>query len=208
MEIFDPPAGALVGATVVLFNGPPRCGKDTAGNYLHTITPRSRPMKFAGTLKRSVHMDFGLPYGLPDDAFEQCKDQPHPAFFGMTPREAYIQKSEQRQKPFLGPDIYGRCALRRVWRSYQEGIRVFYFTDSGFELEAWPIVHEIGEENTLLCRIHADKRGKTFAGDSRSHISMAGVRDYDLDNNDSIDDYTANLRHLILPFVSDRIYFR
>lgn len=208
MEQFDPPAGAIVGATLVLFNGPPRSGKDTAGNYMHTITPRSRTMKFAGMLKRSTHMDFGLPPELPDDAFEHCKDEPHPAFYGMTPRRAYIQKSEDRQKPFLGNDIYGRVLLRRLWRAYQEGVRTFFVTDSGFAEEAWPIINVIGASDTLLVRIHAEERGKTFVGDSRSYLDLPGVAAYDVENNTSVEDFTHEVRHYVLPFVVDRIVFQ
>lgn len=208
MEQFDPPAGAFDGVTVVLFNGPPRSGKDTAGNYLHSITPRSRPMKFAGSLKRSTHIDFGLPYELPDDAFETCKDEPHPAFFGMTPRAAYIQKSEERQKPFLGDDIYGRIMVRRMWRSYRQGVRTFYMTDSGFAKEAMPPIEAIGATNFLLCRIHAEERGKTFAGDSRSYIELPDVAAYDIENNGAVDDFTAQLCHYVLPFVENRIIFQ
>lgn len=207
MEDFDPPAKAFEGVTIVLLNGPPRCGKDTGGRYLNEITPRSRVMKFAGTLKRSTHMDFGLPYELPDDAFEKVKDQPHPAFFGQTPRQAYIDKSEKRQKPFLGNDIYGRVMLRRMWRAYQQGIRVFYMTDSGFAPEAVPVIEHIGAENHLLIRIHAEERGCSFANDSRSYIKLPGVPSYDVDNNGEIDDYLAQLRHYVLPFVCDRIVF-
>lgn len=204
MEDFDPPAGAFEGVTVVLFNGPPRCGKDTAGKYLATITPRSHTMKFAGTLKRSTHMDFGLPYDLPDDAFEHCKDVPHPAFFGRTPREAYIEKSEKRQKPFLGADIYGRTLLRRMWRVYRQGTHVFLMTDSGFAPEASPLIEAIGAENFLLCRIHAELRGMTFAKDSRSYIELPGVANFDIDNNGTIDEYTARLCRCVPPFVAGR----
>jgi len=208
MEQFDAPSGAFFGATVVLLNGPPRCGKDTAGNYLTSVTPRSRTMKFAGMLKRSTHMDFGLPTELPDDAFEHCKDEPHPAFYGLSPRKAYIQKSEERQKPFLGEDIYGRVLLRRMWRAYRQGVRTFFLTDSGFVKEAYPVVEAIGSANTLLVRIHAEERGKTFAGDSRSYINLPDVVSYDIENNESVEDFTQELRHYVLPFVVDRIVFK
>lgn len=207
MENFDPPAGAFDGATVVLLNGPPRCGKDTGANHLNRIIPRSRVMKFAGMLKRSTHIDFGLPPELPDDAFENCKDQPHPAFFGQTPRNAYIEKSEKRQKPFLGDDIYGRVLVRRMWRAYREGVRVFLMSDSGFAPEAVPVIQAVGAYNHLLLRIHAEQRGCSFVSDSRSYIQLPGVVSYDLDNNGEIDDYMAQLRHYVLPFVCDRTVF-
>lgn len=209
MEIFDPPPGAMVDATVILFNGPPRCGKDTAGKYVNGLVPRSRVMKFAGTLKRSVHVDLGLPYDLPEDAFERCKDEPNSAFFGMTPREAYIQKSEVRQKPFLGEDIYGRTVLRRMWRAYQDQskTRVFLMTDSGFAPEAAPVIDAVGANRVLLLRIHAEKRGCSFVNDSRSYIQLGNVATYDVDNNRSIEEFQGVVMGLVYPFLHDGTVF-
>lgn len=203
MEQFDPPEQAFIGASVVLFNGPPRCGKDTAGHYLTYVAkvPRSRVMKFAGMLKRSTHMDYGLPPEIADNAFERCKDEPHPAFFGKTPREAYIEKSEKRQKPFLGNDIYGRVLLRRMWRAYQEGIRVFWITDSGFAEEATPLISAIGVEKFMLVRIHADLRGCNFNNDSRTYIELPGVRTVDLHNDGTHEAFYTSVLEAVLPFV-------
>lgn len=205
METFDPPPGAMAGATVILFNGPPYCGKDTAGKYLNGLVSHSRIVKFAGTLKHSVHIDYGL--YLPEDSFEGCKDQPHPAFFGLTPRAAYIQKSEERQKPFLGQDIYGRTALRRMWRAYQEGIRTFLVTDSGFSYEAAPVIEAVGSKNVLLLRIHAEERGCSFANDSRSYIQLDNIATYDVENNRSIEEFQGLVMGLVYPFLHDGTTF-
>lgn len=201
---FDPPAGAIVGATVVLFNGPPYSGKDEAGRSLLPIIPNSMILKFAGPLKRSTHTDFGLPDDLPDDAFEDCKDRPHPAFFGLSPRNAYIDKSENRQKPFLGKDIYGRIAVRRMWREYQAGRRVFLVTDSGFAHEAMPVLDVVPKQDVLLIRVHADGRGCNFNNDSRSHIELPGVFTYDVENDGTLDQYHRTIQRLVVPFVTDR----
>lgn len=201
MERFDPNPGEMPEAKVVFFNGPPRSGKDTAANALHRVLPRSRVMKFAGILKRSVHMDFGLPPELPDDAFEPCKDEPHPAFFGKTPRQAYIEKSEKRQKPYLGFDIYGRTLLRRMWRAYQEGVRTFLLSDSGFILEALPVTEVVDRQNCLLVRIHADKRGCSFENDSRNYIHLNEVTTIDVENNGAVDEFLATVSSNVLRFL-------
>lgn len=204
---FDPPVGAFTGVTVVLLNGPPYCGKDEAGRYLFGLISNSMVLKFAGPLKRSTHTDFGLPDDLPDGAFESCKDEPHPAFFGMTPRAAYIQKSEQRQKPFLGDDIYGRIAVRKMWAAYQTGKRVFLVTDSGFAAEVDPLLRVIPKENFLLVRIRSESRGCSFKNDSRSYIELPGVATYDVENNGSLDDYRTTVLSLVTPFVGFRTVF-
>src|SRR5690348_1502300 len=186
---FDPPSGAIRDVTVVLFNGPPHSGKDECGKCLIPLTRNSTILKFAGTLKRSTHLDFGLPDDLPDDAFENCKDDPHPAFFGLSPRNAYIQKSELRQKPFLGQEIYGKTTLRRLWQHYQAGKRVFLCTDSGFADEVQPLFRVISREDFLLVRLFSESRGCNFMIDSRTHIELPGVTTYNVDNNGCIDEF-------------------
>lgn len=204
---FDPPSGAIRDVTVVLFNGPPHSGKDEAGKCLLSLTRNSSILKFAGTLKRSTHIDFGLPDDLPDDAFESCKDQPHPAFFGLTPRNAYIQKSQERQKPFLGNEIYGRTALRRLWRLYLAGKRVFFCTDSGFADEVQPLFRAIPREDFLLVRLFSESRGCSFKIDSRTHIELPGVHTYNVDNNGSIDEFHNTILALVSPFIGFRTVF-
>lgn len=200
---FDPPEGAMEDATVVLLNGPPRSGKDTAGKYLTSVVPKSLIEKFAGTLKSTTHVKFGL-YGIPDDYFEDCKDQPNDAFFGNSPRREYIDESEKRTKPFLGEQHYGKVLLRQLWRHYQAGVRNFFITDSGFAREAEPLIDSIGVQNFLLIRVHAEKRGCSFSGDSRSFIYLAGIPTYDIDNNDSVDVFQSALLSRVHPFVTGR----
>lgn len=204
---FDPPElGGMPGATVVLLNGPPRCGKDTAGVHLAQLIPNSMVVKFAGPLKRMTHIAYGLPV-IPDDFFEQLKDKPLDAFFGLTPRQAYIKMSEEQIKPFLGVDHFGKLLRRCIWREYCAGKRVFFVTDSGFGPEAVPVINSIGNNNTLLLRLHAEKRGVSFAGDSRSYISLPEVTAYDIDNNDSIEAFKSVALRMVEPFILTRFRF-
>lgn len=201
MNTYDPPKHAFKQSSVVLFNGPPYSGKDTAAKHIMLNIPRSRVMKFAGMLKRSTHMDFGMPPELPDDAFDNCKDKPNEAFFGQTPRQAYIDKSEKRQKPFLGEDIYGRVLLRRMWRAYQEGVRVFLISDSGFAPEARAIMKVVDRSQIMLVKIHADGRGCSFAGDSRSYISLPGVHTVNVANDDDVETFKTDVLAQVRSFV-------
>lgn len=189
----------------MFFNGPPRSGKDTAANALASTIPRSRVMKFAGVLKRSVHLDYGLPPELPDDAFESCKDTPHPAFFYKTPRQAYIQKSEERQKPFLGKDIYGKTLLRRMWRAYQQRVRTFLISDSGFADEAEPILDVVGRQNAMLIRIFAKERGCTFQNDSRSYIYIPTIAMFDIENNSTVSKFYDEVLCKVLNFLNSDV---
>ena len=70
---------------VVLFNGAPRSGKDTAANlvtaHLDLTHPDlvARPIKYATPLKRATHEMFGLS-NIDENHFEDSKDEPNEAF--------------------------------------------------------------------------------------------------------------------------------
>jgi hypothetical protein len=165
---------------IIFLNGPPRAGKDTAANAICAAFPNALKLGFAVHLKRATHAAYGLPHDLPFDAFEAVKDQALPEFFGLTPRAAYIAHSETYMKPLHGKEVFGQLWLRAVKASNAPLIVV---PDSGFVDEALVGIREVGAENALLIRIHAEGRGKTFAGDSRSHISLPGVVAVDIQND-------------------------
>lgn len=193
--------GEMSAARVVFLNGPPRCGKDTAGKFLANSIPHSSAVKIAAALKRVTHARFGL-YDVADDYFERCKDEPSPALFGLVPRQEYIAESEIRTKPFLGDDHFGRVLARQMWRQYQSGTRRFFVTDSGFAAEAEPVVTSIGPDNCVLVRIHAEERGCDFTNDSRSYIEIPSIVSYDIENNDTREDFCLRLLALLGPFLS------
>ena len=164
---------------VVLLNGPPRAGKDTAANAICAAFPQTLKLGFSAHLKRATHAAYGLPQD-PIDAFEHVKDERRDEFFGMTPRKAYIAHSEDYMKPLHGKAVFGRLWLRGAKAS---GAPLIVVPDSGFVDEALVGVNEVGANNAMLIRIHADGRGKTFAGDSRSFINLPGIATHDLTND-------------------------
>ncbi len=144
----------------VLFNGPPRSGKDTAAEWLteclsHRISTRyymPYNCKMAESLKLAAHALFGEET-LHANAFEDCKDEPHPIFLDRTPRQVYIALSEQFAKPHYGNDFFGRIFANRV----------------------------IGPENILIVHLH--RRGCDFTNDSRSYIKIDGAEICHLTND-------------------------
>ena len=168
---------------VIFLNGPPRAGKDTLANHLCRVLPGFRNVKLSAVLKERTHALYGMPYA-PHDAFEAVKGEPHPEFMGLTPRQAYINVSEMLFKPAHGADVFGRI-LAEYMEAAAEGALLpgFVVSDSGFAAEAAPIVERFGAVNCQLVRIHAEGRGCSFAGDSRSFIELPGVRTADLHND-------------------------
>jgi hypothetical protein len=164
---------------IVLLNGPPGSGKDTLGNHAADYIPYANTYKFAEAVKLGTHALYGMP-GLPRDWFETTKEIPQACFDGLTPRQAYIHYSEKVVKPIFGQQWFGKMLVRQLER---EDTELALITDSGFWSEIEPLMDAFGKDNVLLIRIHAEDRGKTFAGDSRSYIHTHMLKSIDLHNN-------------------------
>jgi hypothetical protein len=182
---------------IVLLNGPPYSGKDTAAKALVAWRggPKVAIIRMSETIKRIAHDLYGLPPDTPVEAFSGCKDLPNAAFGGNTPRYVYIQVSEEMVKPVLGEDWFGHVAVIRAKAAQQRGARVVVFPDSGFDAEAEPLCRAFGRRNVMLIRIHASTRGMSFANDSRSHIELPDVHSVDLTNNiqGDVTEYSKNV---------------
>lgn len=178
---------------IILLNGPPRSGKDTIAREIERIGEDEMRgvvhcLKFAQPLKVAAHaalnlMSDGGDAPLPADAFEDDKDRPLQAFFGLSPRQFYIQFSEVWMKPLFGHDIYGGLAARTVSRiDAIKTNRLCVFSDSGFASEARVLIEKFGPDRILLVRLH--RPGTSFAGDSRSYLKIPELdhRTVDMDN--------------------------
>ena len=180
---------------LVLLNGPPRVGKDTAAQAIVQNIESAVRIGMADHLKEATHAAYGLYDSagrpLPPLYFEAKKDEGIDEFLGITPRTAYISHSEKYIKPLHGLEFFGEMFLRRAESS---GADVVAMPDSGFAPEAEPSLRKIGRENALLIRIHG--RGKTYSGDSRGYIKLDGVKTIDLEN-DVEGDTTEFLRRVV-----------
>ena len=191
---------------IILVNGPPYSGKDTAWEAY----PKGIRTKFARSVKEGTHAAFGLDTDDYDmDFFEHTKDIPNKLFFGKTPREAYIAYSETFMKPFTGDKgVFGKLTSRWIddivmeWSKNNLPELPFIITDSGFREEAEVIVEHFGPENVKLIRAH--RKDCNFDNDSRSYINLddLGVDSEDV-INDNIDDYKNEIKLIIEEFIKD-----
>lgn len=180
--------------TLVLLNGPPRCGKDTIAMSVytalrkHNLTAYKR--KISKPLKDATHAAYGC--HVRHDHFEHCKEEPNEIFFGLTPRQAYINMSELLLKPSHGDDIVGKMFIRST---KVEEDHYMIISDCGFLSELEPIIEHYA--TVFLVRLH--REGTNFDNDSRSYVYTGNNRvfEYDVDNNGSVEDTTDTiLNHL------------
>jgi len=184
---------------IILFNGPPRSGKDTAaeiafehfqGNLIFQDDINVVKLKFADALKRCTHEAHGLE-GYVSDYFEETKEIAASEFFGLTPREAYIKMSEECVKQGFGHRFWGNVLLNKIkMKIKQSFFNIFLISDCGFTQEIVPMTHDYRSE-MLIVRLH--RPGYTYEGDSRSDIELPGVELIKVGNIETIDKFEIEI---------------
>lgn len=163
---------------IVLFNGPPQCGKSFGSDCVMSFVRRNavwtnpRMMDFAEPLKKAAHALYCSFHGW--DYYDTKEGAPHKSlpngdFLGLSPREAYIGLSEDYMKAKHGDEVMGFILKKRITR--ESSSKVFVVPNSGFVSELQPLIDLFGQRNVLIIEVHAAE--KTFAGDSRGYIGDA-----------------------------------
>ncbi len=188
---------------ILLVNGPPEAGKDTVGQVLaDNYKGRVYVTKMAKALKERTHSLYGLFNSvtrepLEHDFFEDCKNQPHRWFFGLSPREAYIAVAERLMKPLHGERFWGELLVEDIGL-HGSNADLIVVTDSGFSQEAQPLIEKFGAHRISL--IHLMRKGKDFSSDSRSYISLPDCDTYPLHNDGNIVDLALALSRIVPNF--------
>lgn len=152
---------------LILFNGPPRCGKDTGVEHIvNNQRVGIQHMKLAAILKERTHALYGMPT-LTYDHFEPVKDKKREEFLGLTPREAYINVAEKYFKPVHGETVFPELLSQNIRNA---GNPVVAISDLGFDIELKYFVKEFGAENILLVKVH--RAGCNFDNDSRNYVDF------------------------------------
>lgn len=180
---------------VILFNGPPRSGKDTAADILYNYFAKIQELypkryAFARPLKETTHALYGIKCEW--DAFEYTKDREQEKFFGLSPRQAYIKVSEEMVKPVLGKEHWGNVFLNYVDSLPNVKENIIIVSDCGFIEEIQPIKKKIGSHNMFL--INVVREGTNFKNDSRSYIDDPSIPGYILDNNEGISELSDKMK--------------
>jgi len=145
---------------VLLLNGPPRCGKDTAVSFLQ-IWPGCQLMRFSEPLKRTIAAFLDQ---RPTE-LEVGKDEAR--YFGLTYRQWQISMSEDWIKPKLGAGFFGRMLAQRVEES---DARLIVVPDSGFVVELEALTEALRSSDTRVGLLRIKRPGTSFEGDSRSFV--------------------------------------
>ena len=154
---------------VLILNAPPGVGKDTLAGCMED-NYGMYPLSFKAPLFDMVYAILGEPKYL--EFLELYDDREHKeirqAMLGMkSPREFMIDISERMIKPCMGNDYFGQRALAAV----NAAACTVVFSDGGFADEVKPLV-DAGHEVHI---VQLQREGYTFAGDSRTYITIEGA---------------------------------
>ena len=178
---------------IILFNGPPRSGKDTATKFaLRELGAFGAHYRFAAPLKDAAHALFGMS-GIDTEHFDEMKDCPRLSFFGMKPRDVYIWLSEEVVKPKFGRDFFTKVAIKKL-NEYPD--QVVVISDCGFVEEVQGLAEAFGAENITMVFIQRD--GTNFQNDSRSYLNDVPCRKhFTINNNHGFDYLIDRIRDVI-----------
>jgi len=174
---------------IILFNGPPKSGKDFGAQYVEANFEGAILNKFAKVLKERTHALYGFHWRT-HDYYEDCKNDSHKDFLGLSPRQAYINVSETYFKPTHGEKVFGILLAQELDKSEWDLVAI---SDSGFKGEAEVLIDKYGAENITLIRVH--REGCDFSKDSRSHIVLP-VKTFDIRNHGD-DSYIFALHKIV-----------
>jgi len=166
---------------IILLNGPPRCGKDTAAKFICRELKSVNHYKLSRPLKRGVAAIYDLHPEAIVDA-EANKDIPTPYLLGKSYRWAQIDLFLHLE------DVHGNDVLALMAINYlgkNTAVLHVVISDAGRTAEAQAIVDYYGRSRVGLITIR--RPGCNFDSDIREYVHIDCDRqvvvqnDYDLD---------------------------
>ena len=183
---------------IVLFNGPPRSGKDAAADFFKH-RKGWKHLSFKYQLYKETCNYFGCDYDWFMERYDDrsVKEVPHIDLGHMSCREAMIYVSEKVVKPLRGLDHFGKLVADEI-----DLKKDYAISDGGFVDELIPVVEKVGTENFVLVQLTRD--GEDYSSDSRRYFQGSRIQnEYVLGNK-----YTEIDRKYVLPQVFDVNMYR
>lgn len=178
---------------IILLNGAPRSGKDTAAKFIKKYGYRE--VKMSAPLKSAVPALFNLT-GHDMVKLEDTKDEESHLLSGNSYRKIQIALSETLMKPLCGDTIFGDLMVRKINGLANKNIVI---SDIGFEDEVHPLIYAFGYKNLALVQII--RPGKTFENDSRTLLRSKGFLYHTVINNEyDLEMYEIQIRRMMQKF--------
>ena len=172
---------------LVIFNGPPRAGKDAAVAALAEV-PHSVHHTFKAALVEATQRTYKVPPEMWDAWYTTTgKEEPRSALQGKSCRQALIHISEHVFKMVIGQDVWADQFVQRC---------PTLASDGGFAAEVAAAAKHF--THVHVCRLI--RPGTSFAGDSRDYLypsddaAWANVTFHDLGNYSTLAAWQAQVQ--------------
>lgn len=155
---------------IILFNGPPHSGKDTAARLLTRHFAPVAIERFSMPIKRAFASFMDAPIDALGNVhgYEDHKDTPMNDFTKRpTYREWQIAFSEQLNKPLFGDDVFTRLLIRRLER--RSPGTTMLIPDCGFQIEC-DTLRAVSHMDLHIQLLRVHRAGCDFSLDSRSYL--------------------------------------
>lgn len=165
---------------IIIFNGPPGCGKDQAASFFETRG--FLHLSFKKILFKETIEYFGVSHDwfMKDYNNREVKERPEKQLQGFSRREALIHVSEEVIKPTKGFDYFGTRVASEIKPNSN-----YVISDGGFVEELQAIINTISTRNIILVQLTRD--GCDYSSDSRRYFNGKVAEEYILKHKTPID---------------------
>lgn len=196
---------------IILLNGPPRAGKDTAARIiLDELVLISNPVLFEKFSLPIKHAFAGLMSAGVDDygnveGYEDAKSNPIPLLQNSSYRDWQIAFSEDFMRKRYGTHIFSQLFLERL-KLYRDNeiAWLVVVSDCGFQAEVDYIASKFPPEDLALFNIK--RPGTSFVGDSRETVKPPHTSVFHsvIVNDSTIEDFRNRVLASTLNFLERR----
>jgi len=166
---------------IVIFNGPPRSGKDEAASYFkENFGFGNLSFKYQLFKETIAHFEVNEEWFMEGYRDRDQKEKKEFALNDMSRREAMIFVSEDVVKPKKGKDYFGRMVAEEI-----EEVKNYAVADGGFVEELEPLIERVGAENIVIVQL--TREDCDYSSDSRRYFNGRLVKEYFINGETEID---------------------
>jgi len=156
---------------IVLFNGPPRSGKDAAADFFKEKGYKHLSFKYQLYKETINYFNVDRQWFMDRYNNRSEKEVPSALLGHMSCREAMIYVSEKVIKPKHGLDYFGKQVASEINLE-----KNYCISDGGFIDELIPVINTVGSDNFILVQLTRD--GCDYSSDSRRYFDGNVVKQY------------------------------
>lgn len=156
---------------IILFNGPPRSGKDAAADFFKEKGFKHLSFKYQLYKETIDYFDVKKDWFMARYKNRDEKEVPSALLGHMSCREAMIYVSETIIKPKKGLDYFGKQVANEI-----DLDKDYCISDGGFIDELIPVINTVGSDNFVLVQLTRDDCD--YSSDSRRYFDGKVIKQY------------------------------